>query len=34
MDTRIYEKGARADALWPLSVGVLIALAIFWMTGA
>lgn len=34
MDTRIYEKGSRADRLWPLSIGVLIALAIVWALGA
>lgn len=34
MDTRIYEKGARSDRLWPLSVAVLIVLGLFWAVGA
>lgn len=34
MDTRIYEKGSRAEKLWALSVGLLFALGLVWVIGA
>jgi len=34
MDTRIYEKGARSDKLWAVSVGLLFVLGLLWAVGA
>lgn len=34
MDTRIYEKGSRAEKLWAASIGLLLILGIAWVTGA
>jgi len=33
MDTRIYEKGSRAEKLWLASVGLMIVLGVLWMAG-
>jgi hypothetical protein len=33
MDTRIYEKGSRAEKLWIACVGLMFVLSVVWITG-
>jgi hypothetical protein len=34
MDTRIYEKGSRAEKLWAALVALVIGLGLVWVIGA
>lgn len=34
MDTRIYEKGSRAEGLWAALVALLYGLGLVWVAGA
>jgi len=34
MDTRIYEKGSRAEKMWAALVALLLGLGLVWVVGA